>query len=131
MLSAIFASSHKMKAEREHHPSVHTVAGEPMKFWQAPEAVLTRLDEVSEAHPDPRFLGFIPRETVFDIGAIAEEHQYPLTPKVAEHLSFKFYPTIILAWTALGLFFGVFLEGFMKGERLRGRRTDEAVTEAI
>jgi hypothetical protein len=130
MLSAIFSSSHKVKMEEEKEPSVRTVAGMPAKFWDIPEAILTRFDEVSHDHEEPRFLGLIPRETHFDIGAIAEKNHYPLPPKVAEHASFKFYPTIILAWTALGLFFGIFLEGFMKGERLRGRGVHETPSNA-
>ena len=43
-----------------------------------------------------------------------------VSPRVADHLKFTYYPTIILTWTALGLFIGVFLEGFFKGARLRG-----------
>jgi hypothetical protein len=130
MLSAIFSSSHKVKMEKEKEPTVRTVAGTPSKFWDLPEAILTRFDEVSHEHEDPRFLGFIPRETHFDLGAIAEKNHYPLPPEVAEEASFKFYPTIILAWTALGLFFGIFLEGFMKGERLRGRHVQETPSDS-
>jgi hypothetical protein len=35
------------------------------------------------------------------------------------HLRFVFYPTLVITWTALALFVGMFLEGFVKGERLR------------
>ena len=38
-------------------------------------------------------------------------------------MRFVFYPTLILTWTALGLFFGVFLEGFMQGKHLRSTAT--------
>jgi MFS family permease len=127
VLSAIFSSSHVPKAEREQPYSVRDVPWPPAEYWTFPEKVLTRFDEISREHHDPRFLGLIPREVKLDFGDIAAKNQYALPPKVAEHASFKFYPTIILAWTALGLFFGVFLEGFMKGERLRGRMTHETV----
>ena len=128
LLSAIFASSH-IPQMRPEDPSVHTSIGTPARFWMVIEKILTRFDETSEEHKEPRFLGLVPREVKLEFGKIAEHAHYPLPPKVAEHATFKFYPTIILAWTALGLFFGVFLEGFMKGERLRGGLAHEATVD--
>ena len=132
ILSVIFAAGHQRKvAIPEDEPSVHTVAGTPAPFWSIPEEILERIDEIPQGQVAPRFLGLIPRKVTLDFGVIAENANYPLPPKVAEHAIFRFYPTIIFAWTALGLFFGVFLEGFMKGERLRGRPADEqAVSSA-
>jgi hypothetical protein len=45
---------------------------------------------------------------------------------VDHHGDFTFYPTIILSWTALGLFFGLVLEGIDKGEHLRRHSSKEA-----
>ena len=42
-----------------------------------------------------------------------------LPTSIRSHLVFVYYPTLILTWTAMGLFFGVFLEGFLNGRRLR------------
>lgn len=75
---------------------------------------------LAELHP---FLGFIPKIITFDtaaalhLDAIAHRLGYAI---IHPWLTFTFYPTIILVWTALGLFTGVFLEGFFKGERIRG-----------
>jgi hypothetical protein len=80
-------------------------------------------------HSHTPFLRLIPREAVFDLGAIAEKNHRPFIPFIAVRSRFQYYPTIILTWTALGLFFGVFLEGFMKGARLRGARPDQADAE--
>jgi len=73
------------------------------------------------------FFGILPRHTTFDLGplvddAIRKPGRKPLHPSVRNHLRFDYYPTLIITWTSLGLFFGVFLEGFLKGERLRGER---------
>jgi|GEM_PF-2670348 len=126
ILSAIFAASHKPKQEAiEDNPRVRINSGTPAAFWKVPEAVLERFNQVTPEHPEPKFLGIIPRKATVDFGVIAENAHYPLPPNVAEHAIFRFYPTVILVWTSLGLFFGVFLEGFMKGERLRGAQTRE------
>jgi hypothetical protein len=71
------------------------------------------------------FFGILPRRTSFDLGKCIDRWLYAfnrrhLNDSVLLHLRFDYYPTLILSWTALGLFFGVFLEGFLKGERLRG-----------
>lgn len=127
ILSAIFASSHRPGIEvTEVDASVHTIAGTPSWTWQQLESAVASFEETAEPHKDPKFLGLIPRKVKLDLGEIAEQWNYPLPPTVAEYLSFRFYPTIIVTWTALGLFFGVFLEGFLKGERLRGRPGREA-----
>jgi hypothetical protein len=70
-------------------------------------------------HHSPEFLGFIPREAEANVGAILADFGIPLTLEQQAHFCWQVYPTVILTWTALGLFFGVFLEGFMSGERLR------------
>jgi hypothetical protein len=132
VLSAIFASSHHVKCEDDPKPPpAHTDLGEPTPFWTLVETVLERVDNVQpddirpgEKCPYPRFLGLVPRVVSVDIGKIAENLHHPLPVKVAEYAIFRFYPTIILVWTALGLFFGVFLEGFMNGRRLRGLTID-------
>jgi len=121
ILSAIFSASHKPKQEAiDDFPTVRTVAGTPASYWKVLEEMLARVDKITPAHAEPKFLGIIPRKVTLDFGVIAENAHYPLPPNVAEHAAFRFYPTVILVWTALGLFFGVFLEGFMKGARLRG-----------
>jgi hypothetical protein len=132
LLSAIFAPSHQQAryAAVDHRPApVHHTAVAVSPFWKVPVAILDRLDSRSAKHPRQRFLGVIPREVTFDIGRIAQLAGHPLPDRIAELVGFRFYPTVILTWTALGLFFGVFLEGFIKGERLRGiatRETDSA-----
>jgi hypothetical protein len=69
-------------------------------------------------HQSDRFLGVLPREAKLDLSKLWKD---PSEWK-KKHLDLEFYPVLILTWTALGLFFGVFLDGFMKGERLRGGR---------
>ncbi len=121
LLSAIFASGHEYKKPTPDPHVVHIATGVTAGPWKVLEAVLGRFDEVSgDINSRPRFLGFIPRVVSLDLGEIAAKNNYPLPLIVAQHATLKFYPTIILTWTALGLFFGIFLEGFMKGQRLRG-----------
>jgi hypothetical protein len=68
----------------------------------------------------PLFLGLFPRDARFDVGRIAMRFGWTTMPeRWQQHVRMEFYPTLVLTWTALGLFFGVFLEGFLKGERLR------------
>lgn len=73
-----------------------------------------------DGHNEPLFLSYVPREARFNVNWIAHQTGYRLEPLLERSLDLHFYPTLILSWTALGLFFGVFLEGFLKGERLRG-----------
>lgn len=124
LLSAIFSSTHQHHADTGNAKEKHALKPHPEPFWTV-WGVLDRLDETPEEHHHPRFVGFIPREAEVDFAKIAERLHRPLRPEVARHMRFVFYPTIILTWTALGLFFGVFLEGFMKGERLRGAKPVE------
>jgi hypothetical protein len=125
VLSAIFASSHDVRIEgNDPQPSVQTDPGKPTPFWTLVETILEKVDNKQHDEKYPRFLGLVPRVVSVDFGAISHDLGHPLPAKVAEHATFQFYPTIILVWTALGLFFGVFLEGFMKGERLRGLTID-------
>lgn len=86
-----------------------------ISMQQTPPAVERAEALRHEAH---YFLWILPREAKCDLRALA--HQIGMSSRFAEKMRFYFYPTLILSWTALGLFFGVFLEGFMKGERLRG-----------
>jgi hypothetical protein len=119
LLAAIFASSHPHQAIA-HEAPVH--GGSGAKWLDYVAALFYPLDEVSPPHQFSPFLGVLPRDVVFDLSAFVH-----VPPELASHLRFAFYPTIILAWTALGLFFGVFLEGFMGGKRIRGG--DEAKRE--
>jgi hypothetical protein len=66
-------------------------------------------------HHRPYFAGILPRDVRFEPGSLL-----PMPKFASDELCFKYYPTVILAWTALGLFIGVFLEGFLEGKRLRG-----------
>jgi len=136
VLSAIFAPSYERrhltteKAGQSAIGNINSTAvqhptGATNPFWKVPVAMLNYLDATSTLHMRRRFLGLLPREVDFDLGKITEQHGYSLPPKVREIVSFRFYPTIILTWTALGLFFGVFLEGFMQGKRLRGEALRE------
>lgn len=135
ILSAIFASSHfsshssRPPSERI-EGSVQVAEGRPSAFWVAVETILERVDNMTPGQQQPKFLGIVPRVVTVDLGVVAQRVKYPLPAKVAEHSIFKFYPTVILVWTALGLFFGVFLEGFMKGERLRGGPAESVAREA-
>lgn len=61
-----------------------------------------------------KFLFILPREVKLDLTGL-----FAWAGPAGEHAVFRFYPTIILTWTALGLFFGVFLENFINGRRLR------------
>lgn len=121
LLAAIFASSHPHKACEEHgtapkHPAAHVSKG---THWipalEIADAILNRIDEKPKDHLYSRFLGVLPRDVTLDLS-----QWLALPPTLEKHATFTFYPTIILTWTALGLFFGVFLEGFMGGKRLRG-----------
>jgi hypothetical protein len=133
VLSAIFASNHNVKLEEvdDKQGTAQTDLGKPTQFWTFVETILEQVDNIQpsdkrpgEKYTYPRFLGLVPRVVSVDFGEIAKNLHHPLPLKVAEHARFRFYPTIILVWTALGLFFGVFLEGFLNGRRLRGLTTD-------
>ena len=129
LLSAIFAPSHQgAKKEPADAPKPTVQAASALR--QAPVTyLLEEVDAVSPKHPRRRFLGLLPREVTFDLGKILASNGHRLPPKIAEIVGFRFYPTIILTWTALGLFYGVVLEGFMKGKRLRGQPTNEPAGE--
>jgi hypothetical protein len=129
ILSSIFASSHDAPHQQQNdlQPSVQVFTGKPTTFWTFVETILESVDNRQPGSEYPRFLGLVPPVVSVDFGKIAQDLGRPFPAKVAEHAIFRFYPTIILVWTALGLFFGVFLEGFMKGERLRGLNIDTPV----
>jgi hypothetical protein len=79
------------------------------------------VESTSRFHHEPIFLWAIPREARCDLGWLFTRMTGVNVPGPCdEWLRFDFYPTLILSWTALGLFFGVFLDGFLKGEHLRG-----------
>ena len=101
LLSAIFASSF------HHEPKKHQGGHSPAHSWIG--NVLSEVDKPSPVHLYPMFLGVVPREVKLDLRDVTG-----LAGPFGDHAIFKFYPTIILTWTALGLFFGVFLEGFME-----------------
>jgi hypothetical protein len=104
LLSAIFASSFEYpQTHREHEDGPHASLVALIDAPSPPE------------HPYPAFLGVLQREVELDLRAV-----WTAAGGLGEHAVFRFYPTIILTWTALGLFFGAFLEGFMSGKRLRG-----------
>ncbi|HKR65496.1 MAG TPA: hypothetical protein VJZ00_17330, partial [Thermoanaerobaculia bacterium] len=71
-------------------------------------------------HRHTRFAGLLPRDVRFDAAKVARGYGIHVPEAIAEEINFTYYPTIILSWTALGLFIGIFLDGFVKGERLRG-----------
>lgn len=73
----------------------------------------------------PLFAGVLPRDVRFDTKKFVERFGRTLPNGFASHVDFTFYPTLILTWTALGLFVGLFLEGFVEGKRLRGEAKDE------
>lgn len=68
------------------------------------------------------FLGVVPKTTQVDLGTVMVRWHL-IKPPQKTFFCWDVYPTMILSWTALGLFFGAFLEGFIRGERLRGEVT--------
>jgi len=101
-----------------HQTEVHE-ATNSSPFFVFFDDLYSHVDAVNPPHEYPTFLGVLPRDAAFDIGWIITPRNRMLPPGLVPHLRFVFYPTIVLTWTALGLFVGVFLEGFVKGERLR------------
>ncbi|HEV7484299.1 MAG TPA: hypothetical protein VGQ65_01360 [Thermoanaerobaculia bacterium] len=85
---------------------------------------MNRCEEIPAQHAWPRFFGILPRDVTFNLGQTWVCK--PLPASIRNYLVFVFYPTLILTWTAIGLFFGVFLEGFLKGRRLRGEKARRA-----
>lgn len=73
---------------------------------------------VDGVHAQPFFACFLPRDVVFDTAWFLQRFGVRLPRGLAAQLRFTYYPTIILTWTAFGLFFGIFIE-ILKGERLR------------
>jgi hypothetical protein len=115
LMSAIFGTSHALHdTPLATHPMPH--GANHAKVAYEAEAGPHPLHQ----HRYPYFLRVLPRETTLDLG-----HIWGLTTgntvssNLAPYLAFRFYPTLILTWTAFGLFFGVFLEGFMAGKSLR------------
>jgi hypothetical protein len=124
LLAAIFASS--FEPPKEIHPSD---TRPPAGFLQRTAWLFEHFDEPPPGRRYPTFLWVLPREVELDFGKMSMGH-WMLRPGIADHARFRFYPTVILTWTALGLFFGVFLEGFMKGEHLRGGTPGETGAES-
>ncbi|MFP5245332.1 MAG: hypothetical protein ACLGH0_01465, partial [Thermoanaerobaculia bacterium] len=75
--------------------------------------------EAGKYHHADYLFGFLPREAHCNFAELLEHLGIHVAERYHSRLEWVFYPTLILTWTALGLFFGVFLEGFLKGERLR------------
>lgn len=104
LFSMLFASSH-------------------VKWMEESESMLKRAAHVKAGHEHPacerypHFLEVLPREVPFDLREAL--HRWGAPAWLAVRGQFMFYPTIVLTWTALGLFVGVFLEGLLKGESLR------------
>jgi hypothetical protein len=78
-----------------------------------------RLHHSDEEHD---FLGLLPHQAFVDWSTAAMPPIHGLREWVRENGFITFYPTIILSWTAIGLFFGLVLEGIDKGDHLRRRR---------
>ncbi|MFL6246388.1 MAG: hypothetical protein ACJ74H_10220 [Thermoanaerobaculia bacterium] len=101
LLSAIFAHSHYL-ASHDTNAAHH-------------ERHYVYLEHDQKLHD---FAGFVPHQAFLEWKVVF--------PFVRDQGDFTFYPTIILSWTALGLFFGLVLEGIDKGEHLRRRSSKEA-----
>lgn len=72
----------------------------------------------------PDFMAILPHQAFLDWGHLVVADD-PLSNWVRKNGQITFYPTIILSWTALGLFFGLVLEGIGKGKHLRGHSAKE------
>jgi hypothetical protein len=121
LFSIIFASNHferhVVKVVKEVPGAVH--ASDPT-WLKATNWWMNRFEEVPAQHAWPRFFGILPRDVTFNLGQTWICEGLPMSMR--SHLVFVYYPTLILTWTAMGLFFGVFLEGFLNGRRLRGEK---------
>lgn len=135
LLSVIFADSHYrvVHEQKKHNEALLDVVKQAGTEEEKKElATNTPAKERRAAHAEhvlrdsPHdqdlhdFVGYIPHQ------AFLEWKEIKLPGRdwndwVKEHGNFTFYPTIILSWTALGLFFGLVLEGIDKGEHLRRR----------
>ncbi len=71
-------------------------------------------------HTYPDFMGKLPHQAFLEWDHIALPG-FRWNDWVKEHGQLTYYPTTILSWTALGLFFGLVIEGIGKGEHLRRR----------
>jgi hypothetical protein len=115
LLSVIFADSH-------HRALLEKVTGGTATGHGTGPAV----DEHLRHEPKPPdFMGFLPQQAFLEWQEIKPPH-YCAWGEVKEHGNFTYYPTIILSWTALGLFFGLVLEGIGKGEHLRHRASPDS-----
>jgi hypothetical protein len=133
VFSMFFATTHiqsKHEAEKksEAADAVHDEANAAPQAQQRTKSLDASDEKPPSHHERPFFLGILPREVEFNITELSTRLGVPLPPILAQHSSFMFYPTIILTWTAMGLFFGVFLEGFLQGERVRLRGGRESTS---
>lgn len=125
VFSVIFGSNHVEHIAVPHRFEELSEAAHETHDEGGIVGVMNRLDVIPDGHARPRLFGILPRETQFDVAALMDAWGWTIEERVAPHVRFVFYPPLILAWTSLGLFFGVFLEGFLKGERLRGEMETE------
>ena len=123
-------SQHETPSRQRPRPATRPAPESKSLPMQLLVDTLHQFDDVGGTpHHHPRFLGVLPRDVEFNIGDIASHAGVELPQTVVAHSHFRFYPTIILTWTAMGLFFGVFLEGFLSGKRLRTSR--ETASEPV
>lgn len=127
LFAIIFASTAVEGLDEPEHHEEETTAVQPTHsswFFVLADKIYSHVDAVHPPHEFPTFLGVLPRDAKFDLAKLVPDDR-EIPPGLRPHLKFVFYPTLVLTWTALGLFVGVFLEGFVKGERLRGPAKEE------
>jgi hypothetical protein len=118
LLATIFGS-HAHEILPVAHEKTDISTGSPWDVDTMPET----------GHKHPYFARVLPRDVKFDLAKFVGRI-HPLSTGIGSQLKFTFYPTIILTWTALGLFIGVFLEGFFEGKRLRGGEGEDGAETA-
>ena len=134
LLSVIFADGHhkavhekKMAHEQSVKAAMDAVAFSA-PYDQTPEhkpqQETSASKHVEHDHGLHDFMDVLPHQAFVDWCEFKQAGHQPW-PWIRKYGHLTFYPTIILNWTALGLFFGLVLEGVGKGERLRGRLTKE------
>ncbi len=107
LFSIIFADSHHHRPSSEKRSS-------------------TAVTRDSHDGDEPDFLFVLPRRAFLDFAELWRATGREPWAFVKEHGQFTYYPTLLLSWTASGLFFGLVLEGIVKGESLTGRHKEEA-----
>lgn len=86
--------------------------------------------ELTHAGDQPDFLG-LPRRAFLDFAHLARVVGMKPRAFVEKHGQFTFYPTLLLSWTAYGLFFGLVLEGIFKGESPLGKSEENTAPMGV